>query len=203
MNGEITEQEKEALKFLDRDFNQCFQQMRAYDAQIFDILKFIFTAYSALLGIAIGLYQFGLKEGHDLSQPALAALSVGLIVGLFLFALAIRNRVYFVQVTRYINEHRGFFFKYKPLGFDNKSKMYTNYQQPPYFDWRSSHLWLCYIIAFLNSILLGVTFYIMYPCHWKTVIITGSILFSLQLIIAVAYLKTRENKSASEAVFGK
>mgnify|MGYP001603832446 CR=1 FL=1 len=38
----ISDQEKEALKFLERDFNQSFQQMRHYDAQIFDILKFMF-----------------------------------------------------------------------------------------------------------------------------------------------------------------
>lgn len=53
----ISDQEKEALKFLERDFNQSFQQMRHYDAQIFDILKFMFTAYSVLIGVALGLYQ--------------------------------------------------------------------------------------------------------------------------------------------------
>lgn len=199
----ISDQEKEALKFLERDFNQSFQQMRHYDAQIFDILKFMFTAYSVLIGVALGLYQFGLKENKDLSLPAIAALTVGLILGLFMFALTIRNRVYFVQVTRYINEQRGFFLKYNPLGFENKSKMYTNHEQPPYFNWRSSHSWLCYIIAALNSILLGVLLYIVYPCAWKTVICGSLILFIIQLAIAITYLKSRENKSASKAVFGK
>lgn len=54
-----SEQEKEAVKFLERDFNQCFQQMRHYDSQIFDILKFMFTGYTALIGVALGLYKFG------------------------------------------------------------------------------------------------------------------------------------------------
>ena len=54
----ISDQEREALKFLERDFNQCFQQMRHYDSQIFDILKFMFTAYTVLIGVALGLYQF-------------------------------------------------------------------------------------------------------------------------------------------------
>jgi len=197
------EQEKEALKFLERDFNQCFQQMRHYDAQILDILKFMFTAYSALIGVAIGLYQFGLKEGKDLSSPAIAALVVGLSLGLFMFAVIVRNRVYFVQVARYINEQRSFFFKLKPMGFENKSKMYANNGQPPFFNWRSSHSWLCYIIAALNSTLLGVLLYIVFPCAWKIVTIGCMVLLLLQLIIAIAYLKFRENKSASEAVFGK
>ena len=133
-----SEQEKQAFKFLERDFNQCFQQMRHYDTQIFDILKFLFTAYTALIGVAFALYRFGLKESIDFTFPAIAALTVALILGLFMFALTIRNRVYFVQVARYINEQRKFFFQFKPMGFDNKSKMYTNHNQPPYFNWRSA-----------------------------------------------------------------
>jgi len=92
----LSEQEREALNFLERDFNQCFQQMRHYDAQIFDILKFMFTAYSVLVGVALGLYQFGLKEGKDLSVPAIAALTVGLILGLFMLILSLP----FVEVGR-------------------------------------------------------------------------------------------------------
>ena len=202
----ISDQEKEALKFLERDFNQCFQQVRHYDAQIFDILKFMFAAYSALIGVAIGLYQFGLKEGKDLTFPAVAALIVGLVIGLFMFALTIRNSVYFVQVARYINEQRDFFFRFQPMGFENKSKMYTNHNQPPYFNWRSSHSWLCYIIATLNSILLGILLFIIFApnAYRQEIIIIGSlVLFIAQLAVAIRYLTTRENKSASKAVFGK
>ncbi len=204
MNEEtiLSEREKEALKFLDRDFNQCFQQMRHYDSQIFDVLKFMFTAYSVLIGVALGLYQFGLQQDIDLALPAIAALSVGWILGLFMFAIALRNRVYFVQVTRYLNEQRGLFLCIKPLGFENQSKMYTDYTQPPYFNWRSSHSWFSYIIALLNSILLGILLYI-YACVWKMIIGASLILFSLQILIVIVYLKTRENKSASKAVFGK
>lgn len=198
-----SEHQKEALKFLERDFNQCFQQMRHYDAQIFDVLKFMFTAYSALIGTSIGLYQLGLKVGKDLSSPAIAAVVIGLTLGLFMFALTVRNRLYFVQVVRYINEQRGFFLKYNPLGFENKSRMYTNHKHPPYFNWRSSHSWLCYIVATLNATLLGVLFYILYQCTWWLLISGSSTLFILQLIIAIAYLKSRENKSASTAIFGK
>jgi hypothetical protein len=199
----ISDEEKEALKFLERDYNQCFQQMRHYDSQIFDILKFMFTAYTALIGVALGLYQFGTKESKDLSAPAIAALVVGLMLGLFMFALTVRSRVYFVQVVRYINEQRGFFFQFKPMGFEDKIKMYTNHTQPPYFNWRSSHSWLCYIISTLNSILLGVLLYILYPCSWRIVIAGSLPLFIVQLAIAIAYLRSRESKSASRAVFGK
>jgi len=200
---DTSEQQKEALKFFERDFNQCFNQMRHYDSQILDTLKFMFTAYTALVGIALGFYQFGIEKNMDLSLPALAAITVGLVLGVFMFALTIRNRVYFVQVTRYINEHRGFFLKYNPMGFENQSRMYTNCMQPPYFNWRSSQSCLYYIVSALNATLLGVLLYILYPCVWKVVVGGGIILFILQLVIAIAYLKTREKKSASKAVFGK
>jgi hypothetical protein len=198
-----SERETEALMFLERDFNHCTQQLRHYDAQIIDILKFMFTAYSALVGIALGLYQFGLKEKKDLSLPAIAALIVGLIVGLLMFALIVRNRAYFVQMARYINEQRNFFLQIRPGGFENKSGMYTDYKKPPYFNWRSSHSWIGYIFAALNASLLGGLLYILFPGTWAAVISGSSMLFILQLVIGIAYLRTRENKTASKAIFGK
>lgn len=202
----ISEQEKEALKFLERDFNQCFQQMRHYDSQLIEILKFLFTAYTALIGISIGLYQFGMKENKDLSLPAIFALSVGLLLGIFMFLLIIRNRVYFVQVARYINTQRGFFLQYKPLGFEDLSKMYTNHGQPPYFNWRSSQTLLYCIIAALNSTVFGILLFIVSAVStykWEIVLIGSLTLFITQLAVAIFYLKSRENKSASQAVFGK
>jgi hypothetical protein len=160
----------------------------------------------ALIGVTLGLYQFGLKEGRDLTLPAVAVLFVGLMLGLFMFSLVIRDRVYFVQVARYINEQRKLFFQSQPMGFDNKSLMYTDPTQPPYFNWRSSQAWIAYILSFLNSILLGILLFILFvsKCYsWWTVVIGCSALFIIQLAIAVAYLKSRENKSASKAVFGK
>lgn len=191
----IPEQEKEALKFLDRDFNQCFEQMRHKDSQIFDILKFMFTAYPVLIGVSLGLYQFGLEKNVALDLPAIAALSVGLVLGLSMFALAIRNRVYYVKVVRYINEQRGLFFKYKPLGFVNKSTMYTNHTQPPFFKWHSSQTWLAYIIAFLNSTLFGVLLFIIFVSNyykWLIVGVSCIALFNIQLWVTVLYLKSQE-----------
>ena len=137
----ISDQEREALKFLERDFNQCFQQMRHYDSQIFDILKFMFTAYTALIGVALGLYQFGVKEKIYLIPPAIAALIIGLVLGAFMFYLVLINRAYYVRVARYINEQRNLFLSFKPLGFENISRMYTNAKQP-YFSRESSQVWL-------------------------------------------------------------
>src|SRR5205809_7104581 len=96
--GELTdvEKEKEALRFLDRDFNQCFQQFRHYDSQILEVCKFAFLGYSTLIGAALGLYEFGLKEKQTFSAAIVGILATGLAIGTFLYALSIRNRVYFV-----------------------------------------------------------------------------------------------------------
>jgi high-affinity Fe2+/Pb2+ permease len=192
-------------EFLKSDFDQCFTQMRHYDNQIFAILKFMFTGYTALIGVAVGIYQFGIKENIDFTTPLTLCLAVGLLIGLLLFALVIRNRVYYIHVTRYINEQRSVFLEKKPLGFQNQSRMYTNFKQPPFFNWRSSQSWYMYLSAFLNSILLGIFLYIIFDnnvCKWEYVISGVIILLAMQLVSAILYLVSRENKSASKSVFG-
>jgi ABC-type branched-subunit amino acid transport system permease subunit len=197
----------EAAKFLERDFNQCFQQMRHYDSQIWEICKFIFGAYTVLLGAAIGVLKFSHENTNtDFSPVAIVIISVGFLIGIFMYCLTIRNRVYFVFVTRYINEHRRLFLSSHPLGFLNESGLYTNPKQPPFFDWKSSQMWLAYLIALLNSILITFMFFSKKMEYSSIGYYPFVLLFSvflIQIAIAAIYLKSRENKNASEAVFPK
>ena len=197
--------QEEAIKFLQADFNQCFQQLRHYDSQLLDIIKFQFGSYTFLIGTALGLYQFGLKEQADMTATAIGILVVGVIFGTLMYSLAIRHRVYFVLVARYINEQREFFLKQKPLGFENKTRMYTNPAHPPYFNWRSSQSWYLYLVAILNSVLLGVLTFLItrQPDIWWVVGGVALLSFGAQLWSAVRYLASREPLSASAAVFGK
>ena len=65
-----------AEKFLERDFNQCFTQMRHYDGQILDIVKFTFATYTAIIGVVVGLYQFSKKEHYEsILIPVTAAIT--------------------------------------------------------------------------------------------------------------------------------
>lgn len=187
--------EKEALKFLGNDFNQCFQQMRHHDNQIFNILKFMFTAYTALAGAALALYQFGIKESKDLSLPAIAALIIGLLIGLFMFSMVIRNRAYYVKVARYINEQREFFLNIKPMGYINHTDMYMGGSRPKYFNMFGTQAWFTYLIAFLNSSLLGVLLFIQFASNvnrWQYIIGCVVSLFLAQIIIACLYLISKE-----------
>ena len=189
-----------AEKFLERDFNQCFTQMRHYESQNLDLLKFTFTAYVALIGVAIGLYQFSTKENVNLVPVATAILGVGCVFGLFMFALIVRNRVYFVIVARYTNEHRRHFLKVKPLGFENQTRMYASPDRPHFFNWRSAQAFHLYLIAMLNSVLVSGIVFAFLPI-WAPLL---AVLLGLpaQLAPAIIYLKTRESKAADTAVFG-
>jgi len=190
-----------AAKFLERDFNQCFAQMRHYDDQIINLVKFTFTAYTALIGVAWGLYQFSQKASVDLIPVAQAILAVGFLVGVFMFMLVVRNRVYFVVVVRYINEHRRHFLRNKPLGFENVTRMYTNPSHPQFFNWRSSQAINVYLLSALNSA-LAFAFAKLALELWSA-ITAFTVSLILHLVAAIAYLLTRERKSADKAVFGR
>ncbi|NPV51796.1 MAG: hypothetical protein HPY60_11470 [Candidatus Methanofastidiosum sp.] len=195
---EFTDIERESLRFLERDFNNCFEQMRHYDKQSFNIFKFLSTLYTAIIGLALGLYQFGLKESTDLSIPATATIIAGQIIGLFLFSMSLRNRVYFVHTARYINEQREFFLKIKPLGFNNKSNMFTNPLQPSYFNWRSTQSWFYYTIAFMNASFFASLLYILLnnmsnQCRITYGIFGGLVFFVALISSAIKYFKSKEN----------
>ena len=160
-------------------------------------MKFTFTAYTVLIGAALGLYQFGLKEQIDITSPVSAVLIVGTLLGLFMFVLVIRNRVYFVKIARYLNEQRGLFFKQNPLGFENIAQMETDPKQPLFFHWRSTHLWLSYTMALMNAILLGVLLFIAVPYNcwkWYIIVFVSLILLIIQVFSAILYLYSHEKK---------
>ena len=187
----------EAAKFLERDFNQCFAQLRHYDSQIWNVCRFAFTAYIAILGTAIGLYQYSNKENFDLLPAVMVVLGTGFVLGLLLYGLTICNRVYYVRVCRYINEHRKLFLEAKPLGFENVSGMYVNPAIPSYFNWLSWQSWLCYTIALLNALLATLlVFYALDGCSWRWALTVtfGIITTLIQIGLGIAYLKSREDK---------
>ena len=205
-NGEATNFDAEAAKFLERDFNQCFMQLRHYDSQIWNICRFAFIAYIAILGTAVSMYQYSLDKDFDLMPAAMSILGAGFVLGLLIYGLAIRTRVYYVVVCRYINEHRKLFLEAKPLGFENSSGMYVNPTAPAYFNWRSWQSGLYCIIAFLNALLPALlVFYYLdgNAWRWSWAVTLWIIIALLQIRIGIAYLKSREGKGGSQVVFGK
>jgi len=200
----LSDSEKEFAKFFERDFTQCFEQMRHYDAQIFGICKFALTAYSAVLGASLALYQYGVKKHINYQLASVAIIIAGLLLGVCFIAFVTRNRAYFVVVSRYINEHRAFFLARRPLGFKNETRMYANPRQPPFFNWRSSQTLLLVVMAGLNSFLLATAYFIMTNGDptWRWLIIASLGFWIVQFVTCSGYLVSRENKGASQAIFG-
>lgn len=198
--------EEAATVFLERDFQECFAEKRRYESLTWEVAKFTFGAYAAVLAISVGLYTFSMEQGVDLLPMAIALLAVGLLVGLFMLLLVVRTRVYFVVVTRYINEQRAFFLAERPLGFDNKSGMLMDPGKPPYFSTSSTQSWLALLLATLNSIVGGVLGFLVASLagqQWLFGVVAFGLLELTQVSAAVLYLRSLEKKSASEAVFGR
>ena len=57
-------------------------------------------------------------------------LVISFLFGLMAVQLIVRNRGYFAETARYINEQRSFFFSSRPMGFKNLTDYYTDYSQP-------------------------------------------------------------------------
>ncbi len=191
-----------SISMLQNDFNQSYEQSRHYDNQIIDIFKYLATFYTTIIGIAVGIDKYALTKFIDLSNSVILGLSVSLLFGTIMYYMIVRNRIYFVVCMRFINEQRNTYLSYKPLSFENKSGMYTNHNKPPFFNFFSSQSFLMYLIAFMNSCLL---FAILYFAKTSSLLNTvfSSLFLLTQLSTAIIYLMTRENKSASKAVFGK
>lgn len=195
-----------AVAFLSRDYQECFAEKRRYESLTWEMAKFTFGAYSSVLAASLGLYTFSVEKSINLIPAALALLSVGLVVGLFMLLLVIRTRVYFVVVTRYINEQRGFLLARKPLGFPNQTRMLVDAASPPYFSLASTQSWVALLLAVLNSVLGGSLFYVATRAQankWYIAIGAFTALGLFQVIAAISYLRSRENRAPQEAVFGK
>ena len=186
---------KSSAKFLEVDFNQCFNQMRHYDSQIWDITKFAFSGYTLLLGSAVGINKYSLEKNIDLNPVSILILMIGLSVGIFMYCLIIRNRTYFIRVTHYINEHREHFLKDKPLGFENKTRFYTKPYEPSFFDLLSSQLFLSYLLALLNGLVAAALLFISkLTSHYSFAVSAGVGFMLVQIVSGAVYLKIYENK---------
>lgn len=155
------EYRQEAISFLGRDFGEAFNQLRAYDAQIWEILKYSFGQLVGSIAAVWTIFSFASVT----NAPAILSASwkpvgatilvISFLFGLLAVQLILRNRVYFSATARYINEQRGLFLSGKPIGFANLSNYYSDYHFPKPFDAGSTQVLTVYVIVLISSILLG------------------------------------------------
>jgi lipid-A-disaccharide synthase-like uncharacterized protein len=191
--------------FLARDFSESFAQMRHYDSLELSLVKFACAGYVALIGGAYTIYQSLVHKDADVTRFMGLFLTASLLAGLLLLGYIVRNRVYFVLVARYVNEHRELFLRGSPLGFANRTGMYTDWTKPAFFNPVSTHSFLMYFLAALNAGLLAAAVFFWtggtLPL-WGCVIVwvLGTV---LQAAAGAVYLRRKEVKSgADEVAFG-
>lgn len=206
---------QEAIRFLARDYEEAFSQLREYDKQIWEITKFSFLQLVGSIGAvwAVFLLASGKDAPATLTGQWELVGSIILIIS-FLFSLLavqyiMRIRVYFTATARYINDNRDFFLSTRPIGFQNRSGFYTNYRYPKAFDKGSTQLISTYFISIVSSFILGfgvgmLADYLKLPGISALMLGIAAWLISgtLEIAYAVHYLKSKTDKSTDVAIFG-
>src|SRR5215469_15644106 len=136
------------------DFEQSYEQLRHYDESLRKTAEFGFGATATVLAASAAI----------VAQYTLTAFTATVVSALLLFSAAggvlllsslAQSRVYFARVARFVNEIRHHYLLSKPLGVDNKAKMYTDSSYPPVLHWGSSHTMAVYFFSLCNA-LLGI-----------------------------------------------
>jgi hypothetical protein len=175
--------------FLKEDFSESYNQLRHYDSNIFDSFKFIFTIYSALVGGAISLINIDLK--YDLIILSKILLIISIVFCFFVMFYIIELRIYYVRVARYLNEIRSFFLSNNRIHFKNKCNFYMDNTKPEYFNIKSSHIILAFIVAALNSFSFGTLLYL-FNLHYGYFISLSLFLFIIHIISTTLFLRSRK-----------
>ncbi|MCZ6880466.1 MAG: hypothetical protein O7F13_04985, partial [Gammaproteobacteria bacterium] len=124
---------------------------------MWDVTKFSLFQMLVAIGAAWAIYTFAIDKESPIVvknnwQLAVGGmLSVSYLFGILAILILARLRTYFVIVTRYINEQRGFFLNSKPLGFANASGFYTDPNLPKAFNPLSTHMLTTAVIALICS----------------------------------------------------
>ena len=132
----VNDYESESVRFLERDFNATFSQMRHYDVMAWDVTKFSFVQLLLAIGASWTIYTFAAGEGNSpfVKQGwpliVVAVLGVSYLFSILAVFMLVRLRTYFVVAARYINEQRHFFLSGTPIGFPNLSGFYTDFRNP-------------------------------------------------------------------------
>lgn len=155
-----------SVAFLAKDYEYACSQMKYYDGQMYDYMKYLFTAYAAIISIVGLLDKLGVGSGYFLLVAELL-LFTGFSIGVILALMIMTTRMYFVVVARYANTLRQFFLKRQKddvkYGFSNDSGMWDSPSIPHYaFSLSSAHTWIMLVPVFLNSMVFGVLVYLYY-----------------------------------------
>lgn len=159
---EQNEQLEYSKQFLYHDFEQCFQQMRHYDSQCWDIIKFCYGEVLLAVTAIWALYCFSTAPENVQALVFVhfnwLTFIIFFISYIFVFIssyLVARNRVYYVKTSRYVNEFRKLATDTQPYGFKNMYGFYDDYNLPRVYERKSTQLVALYSIVLLGLLCFG------------------------------------------------
>lgn len=197
MNLENENEPAKGSSFLQIDFTQCFEQMRHYDQMQMALLKFAYTGYTAIVSGSYILLKIGETKEMSFTPVIVLLLLVSFLIGLIVSSIFIRNRYYFVVVSRHVNELRDMFSGDKFLTSKSKSGISKEFGKTSYWNPFSSHMLAFYLLSVLNSSLFAGAVYIIGISAYHILLVAILILLALslcQIVIARSYLKSKEKK---------
>jgi hypothetical protein len=106
--------------------------------------------------------------------------------------VVVKNRTYFVKMSRYLNECRDYAIQNNVIGFDNKSNMWHDYKYPKRIDWFSTQMLCLYLLTLLFMALSICSLGLIMQCCCRWYII-GVVEFAF--IVIVACILKRINKN--------
>lgn len=134
----MTESTPAEEQFYITELEQQFVQLRHYDEQVVGLTKFALVGVSAIVGAIIGYYQFKSSPDvayNELSRDLAGLGSIGVLLGLAVLSLVMRNRVNYVDACRNIANLRRKVFK----GELEEVLGGVTYTPPPYWAPFSTH----------------------------------------------------------------
>jgi hypothetical protein len=150
-------------KILINDFQECMGMLRYYDSVNWDVTKFAFGQVMVVIGACWSILNFAKNDNQDILDVLSSNSGTRYIIALLLLFSAlfvllsilviVKNRTYFVKMSRYLNECRDYAIQNNVIGFDNKSNMWHDYNYPKIIDWFSTQMLCFYLLVLLFMIL--------------------------------------------------
>lgn len=149
------------------DFSQSMNTHRHYDTVNWDITKFTFSEILIAIGACWTIYTFanGIGENVKWLTMAIVCAASWLFAIMALYTI-VKNRTYFVRISRHINELRNHVLKVEPIGFKNLTGFWHNPKYPKVKDWCSTQFVSIYMIGILSIALAVAT--AVFAIKWLT-----------------------------------
>ncbi len=195
-----------ANEYLLKEYEICFDQLRFYDERHNNLLKYLFSLFSAVATAQFAVYKFlqGATVGFYGCQ---AFLSVTIFVAtLLLYLSMLQNRLYFVYIARQINAIRGYLMESAAGDFrSNQLYTVTNF---PAFKPSSVHTYQLLGAAFISAMFAGLAVFAIYPAFGESpCIIAAVIVFILvgatEIVGGIKYLTATGSRTADDSIHGK